>query len=150
MNKNLPEQENVISITTKIVTQNKELPSIYRFITERSTGKKTRYAKLMAATLVSSLLIIGIVLECVALYHNLQTVNNLKMKRAGLMGEVMYLKNVASQYSNYRDIYFRLAELEYTLGNVNASNEYIKKTMALDPNFTAGRVLAAHIKATQR
>ena len=50
-------------------------------------------------------------------------------------------QGIIKTYPNYRDGYFRLATLEYELGNRNKAKEYVQKALELDPNFEEGRRL---------
>lgn len=127
----------------------KKYPSIFRFITESNSQKVVKIAKISVTILISGLLLMGIAIELVTLFQNLQLVRKEQQERIGMMGEVKSLQSIADRYTGYRDIYFRLAQLEYVLGNIKGSNDYLKKTVQLDPNFTQARVLGAHVKAVE-
>lgn len=66
-------------------------------------------------------------------------------ERAHLEREVSYWQQVADKYKGYRDVYYRIATLQFKLGNVSASQEYVKKALDLDPNFPEGRVLGTKV-----
>jgi hypothetical protein len=150
MNKDLPEQLVLPALASGRVAGREKLPSIFRFITEARSAQRIRIAKILSAALISGLLLLGIIIELLVLYRNEQAVNSLKTKRALMTEEISSLLTFTRSYNGYRDIYFRLAQLEYNLGNMYASGEYVKKTMDLDPNYVQGEVLAAHIKAKLR
>ena len=67
-------------------------------------------------------------------------------QREAVSKEISYWKNISSQYEDYRDVYFRIAALEYKMGNTQQSTEYMQKALLLDPNFEAGKVLGEKIK----
>ena len=138
--------EKILSMSKASHVGLQQFPNIYRFITEYQLSPRTVFfTKVAFASFFSGLILIGIVFQSAALYHNLQEVDRLKAERAGIMREVDYWKGIASEYKGYRDVYYRIAVLEYKLGNVGESKDYIKKALELDPNFHEGRVLGAKI-----
>lgn len=69
----------------------------------------------------------------------------LAQERVRLQREIQYWQGVADKYKGYRDVYYRIASLQYRLGNVEESQKYVKKALELDPNFPEGSVLGAKI-----
>lgn len=65
--------------------------------------------------------------------------------QAQLQQQVTYWEGIADKYQGYRDVYYRLASLQYRLGNVEESQKYVRKALEVDPNFSAGHVLGAKI-----
>jgi tetratricopeptide (TPR) repeat protein len=113
-------------------------PRIYRFITESW--------KLLVSSFVSCLIIIAIADQGFSLYQSLQTEKKLREERGQVEKEIVFWKNSLRQYPNHRDIYFRLATLEYRLGNTDAAAENLQKTLKIDPNFEKGREMEKLIK----
>ena len=64
--------------------------------------------------------------------------NNEKIK---VQNELIFWQKEVGKMPNYRDAYFKLALLNYQLKDFDKANEYLKKTLSLDPNFEKGREL---------
>ena len=138
--------EKILSMSTSPQSFLQQFPNIYRFITERQLSPRTVFfTKVAVTSFFSGLLLIGIILQSVTLYQNAQEVKRLKSERVGVATELEYWKKIAAEYKGYRDVYYRIAVLEYKLGNTSESKDYIRKALELDPNFQAGRVLGAKI-----
>jgi tetratricopeptide (TPR) repeat protein len=121
-------------------------PSNIRSITEHSfTYDHTRNIKIGLVSFVSLFLITLIFLQGVTLWYNIQQQEVYMQERAYLEKEVAYWQQVADKYQGYRDVYYRIASLQYKLGNTAASQEYLKKALEIDPNFPEGRVLGTKV-----
>lgn len=119
-------------------------PSNFRLITEYSfSHTKSRQIKIGLVSVVSLFLLGLISLQGVVIWYTLQQREVVAQQRVQLEKQVEYWKGVADKYQGYRDVYYRIASLQYRLGNVNESQQYIKKALELDPNFPEGRVLGA-------
>lgn len=94
---------------------------------------------------LSGLILVAIVLQGVRLQTNLQKEKIILQERQMLTSEVSYWKDVSGKYTNYRDVYYRLAVLEYKLGNFEESQKQLQKALEIDPNFEQGRVLGEKI-----
>jgi hypothetical protein len=137
------------AVTTTLAKSKKvvELPSIYRFISEDLLSTRSLYyTKILTISFLSAILITQIIIQTSQLLHNMQASQATQAARQHIMGEASYWKNIANQYKGYRDIYFRIALLEYKLGNKGESQKYLNKVMELDPNFQPGEVLGEKIK----
>lgn len=106
-------------------------PKIYRFITERW--------KLIVAGIISAIIVAGIILQSISLFNNMQEQQRIKAKRGSVEKELSFWKNQLTKYKDARDIYFRIATLEYELGDKEAARVNLEKTLELDPNFKEGR-----------
>lgn len=65
----------------------------------------------------------------------------LKNEREKIIFEINHWEKVVTNYKDYRDAYFKLAVLEYQLGESEKSKNYLNKALELDPNFEKGREL---------
>jgi tetratricopeptide (TPR) repeat protein len=131
---------------TKTVTL--EFPNILRFITEPDFATAfLTYMKIFFVSFVSGFIVIVILFQLSLLAHNVALAQTLQADRQSIVKEIAYWQQVGDQYKNYRDIYFRIATLEYRLGNLTAAQQYVDKALQLDPNFEQGKVLGAQIKA---
>lgn len=121
-------------------------PRIYRFITETTFSKKQeKDIKVLLTSAVSLFFIMLIALQSVILLQQLKQQQYLSQERVRLQQDIQYWQGVADKYKGYRDVYYRIASLQYRLGNVAESQKYIKKALELDPNFPEGSVLGAKI-----
>lgn len=114
-------------------------PKIFRFITEQG--------KLFILSFTTFVVIGGIVIQIQRMEANRTQLALLKNQRVQMTKELAYWQDVARQYPNYRDVVFRIASLQYELGQTNEAAKSLQKVFALDPNFKEGNVLGAKIKA---
>lgn len=119
--------------------QSSLFPKIFRFITEKSI--------VIVISLVSLVVLTGIVFQIVMLQRTLQQVDIAKEKRVTLTKELAYWQDVARRYGDYRDAHFRIATLHYQLGEVIQAKKSLEKVLALDPNFEEARVLGDKISS---
>lgn len=121
----------------------KQFPNIFRFITEAPIVKnlKKYQKRLILAGFFSALIFLGIVIVSVDMYRNIQKKTQLEKEKAKILNQIKNWKSISEKYRGYRDAYFQLALLEYQLKNLAKANEYLQKTLLLDPNYKEGRKL---------
>lgn len=123
-----------------------QLPKIYRFITEKVvTSEVFSTIKVIVLASLTGVLVLGIIYQGYMLYSNIERVNTSYAMRGELLREVSYWKQLVVQYPGYRDAYFRIASLEYALGDTHEARTFVEKTLQLDPNFEAAYVLGAKV-----
>lgn len=121
-------------------------PKNIRSITEFSfTPAQSKNIKVALISVLSIFLLALIFLQGVVYYYHVKQQEFLAAERVSLQEELQYWQGVADKYQGYRDVYYRIATIQYKLGNVAASQMYIKKALELDPNFPEGRVLGDKI-----
>ena len=121
-------------------------PKNLRFITEYTFAPShSRTIKIILISAVSLFLLALIFLQSMVLWYNIRQQESFSQQRAQAQKEVSYWEGVANKYQGYRDVYYRVAALQYKLGNIAESQKFIKKALDLDPNFPEGRVLGAKI-----
>lgn len=144
----LPNQEQSHTVSATVGQEKAQnFPSISRFITE--WGAPTHillYAKLFFASFFSGILVVSILFQVFILMRNMETVKSIEVERHNVSQEIQYWKQISQQYQGYRDVYFRIAALEYKRGEIAESKKYMDKALEVDPNFEAGRVLGEKIK----
>jgi tetratricopeptide (TPR) repeat protein len=119
-------------------------PKNHRFITEHSFSvNQSHTIKVVLVSVVSLFLLTLIFLQSVTLWYNIRQQEALSQDRTQLQNEVTYWEQIASKYQGYRDVYYRIAALQYKLGDTGESQKYIRKALQLDPNYPEGRVLGA-------
>ncbi|MCL5438843.1 MAG: hypothetical protein M1268_02540 [Patescibacteria group bacterium] len=84
-------------------------------------------------------LAIAIALGGLDFYRAYENKKAFDLKRDSVKKEIVFWQGIAEKYKDYRDAYFKISLLEYELGNKQRSSYYLQKTLALDPNFEAGR-----------
>lgn len=134
-------------VETQVLSQPRKFPSINRFITEQPWMRKAFFlTKILIVGIVTGWLLFQIFLQGYALRTHLTELDHISVERQRISEEIAYWKQTAEKYQGYRDVYYRIASLEYKLGNISAAKEYVKKAIELDPNFAAGRVLGEKLR----
>ncbi len=113
-------------------------PNISRFITEE--GKN------LAFSMVATMLVIGIFVQGLSLTHNLSKQEDASNRQKEISAELDFWKEFIGKNGDYRDVYYRMAELEYKLGNINEARLNLAKVEELDPNFKDADVLGVKIE----
>jgi tetratricopeptide (TPR) repeat protein len=135
MKQNLP-QQNAETIAL--------FPRNIRFITEYSfSEKQSTTIKIVLTTAVSLFLIAMIFIQGLSILNTLQQKQVLLQQREQLQNQVKYWEDISLKYQGYRDVYYRIAAIDYKLGDYSASQSYVKKALELDPNFPEGSILGA-------
>ncbi len=148
MSKFLPKiQSCVKALACEAKLKVSQFPNIFRFITEKAFahGKYLKLLKLSVSGIVSVLLLAIKISQCLQLQNNLRKEKKLAQERINLEKEITYWKKIAEKYTNYSDIYLKIASLEYRLGNSNTAQSFIEKTFAINPDTEQGRVLGQKI-----
>jgi len=121
-------------------------PKNLRSITEYSFSPSHSFTIKVILTSVVSIFLLGLIfLQGVSIWHGLKEKEVLAQQRLQMENEVKYWETVANKYQGYRDVFYRIAALQFKLGNVSESQKYVKKALELDPNFPQGHVLGAHV-----
>lgn len=114
-------------------------PRIFRFITERA---------IFFVVGLASLFVLGaVIFQTLKVQESMRQAEFAKAERLQLSKELAYWQGVVRQYGNYRDAYFKIATLQYQLGEVQQAKKSLEKVLALDPNFEKARVLGDKISA---
>lgn len=117
-------------------------PKNTRFITERFHNRIVILVGLLSVVLLIMISFVGW-----DLYKNIQEKKRIEIERQQIISEIDFWQTVSKKYKGYRDAYFKLAVLEYKLGNDAKSQFYLSKTFALDPNFAKGRALEKSLES---
>src|SRR5437667_6268992 len=94
-----------------------QLPSIFRFITEKISASPPVTAKIALACLLSLLLLGAIINQGLILRNNLKDLAQITQERKSIQKEITYWKEISKEHKTYADIYLKIASLEYRLGN---------------------------------
>lgn len=121
-------------------------PKNHRFIPDYTFSVAQSHSiKVGLVSIFSLFLITLIFLQSVTLWDNLKQRQALRLNHVQLQSEATYWKQVATKYQNYRDLDYRIAAIEYKLGDTSDSQKYVRKALQLDPNYPEGRVLGAQV-----
>lgn len=120
-----------------------KFPRIYRFITEASIVKhlKKYQKRLILSGFLSAIILLGIFIVSLDMYRNIQKKTQLEKEKEQILNQIKNWQSLAGEYKGYRDAYFQLALLEYRLKNFAKANDYLQRTLSLDPNYKEGREL---------
>ncbi len=118
-----------------------EFPKIHRFITEWPFVESAIFTKFFLVSFFCSFTLIAILLQFFSLEKNQKQVVQLLYQRAELTREISYWKGITDRYKDYRDGFFKIAILEYQLGNIEEAKANLEKALSLDPSFEAGKHL---------
>ena len=106
-----------------------KFPNISRFITDKENA---------SYILLSVLILIAIVFITVDLGINLGKLREKNNQTQAVEQEITFWQKQTDKHDNFRDAYFRLALLEYRIGDFNKSKDYTEKALSIDPNFKQG------------
>src|ERR1035437_963809 len=129
-----------------------QFPNIYRIITERGMFKKplklsfslSLQPKLkkflvisvtIAVFVIMAVLVIGIGFFTVKVYQNYQQIVQINAQRQQIQGKINFWQSIADKYDGYKDAYFQMAILDYSLGNFKKAKMENQKALTSDPNF---------------
>ena len=129
-----------------------QFPSIYRIITERGVFKKPlklsfslslqpklkKFLFIFATIAVFIIIVVfaaGIGLFSVKLYQNYQKITQVNAQRQQIQSKINFWQSIADKYDGYKDAYFQMAILDYSLGNFKKAKVENQKALTLDPNF---------------
>jgi tetratricopeptide (TPR) repeat protein len=79
------------------------------------------------------------------LQNNLRQEKKLTQERKNIEKEIKYWGKTVEKYTNYSDIYLKIASLEYSLGDSQTARSFIEKAFAVNPDTQQGRVLGERI-----
>ena len=115
----------------------KEIWFVFIFFVAKNENKFI-LNKYFLVSFVSTFLSVAIALQGLDMVRDMQRLREAQSKKQEILREIAYWEGVTRQYDDYRDGYFRLALLEYQLGNREQAKTYIQKALEIDPNFEAG------------
>jgi tetratricopeptide (TPR) repeat protein len=136
----------------------RQFPSISRFITERwasvraikltfSLSRQSKLYKITMAILATVIFVIIVVLTAgisffaVKTYQNYGKITQINTQRQNIQGKINFWQSIADKYDGYKDAYFQMAILDYTLGNFQKAKNENEKALLLDPNFNDAKKL---------
>lgn len=135
-----------------------QFPNIYRFITESAPVKNLKkhkfrllnqpklkkcltFLSIILVFLIVMILAFGVMLFSLKIYKSIVYYKQISLERQNLQSQINFWKSIRQKYDGYADAYFRIAVLEYRLGNFNQAIEYNQKALFLDPNFKDAKKL---------
>jgi hypothetical protein len=67
-----------------------------------------------------------------------QELARLRSMHEGIVEEIAHWQKITREHADYRDGYFRIALLQYQVGNEELARMNLEKSLNLDPNFAPG------------
>ena len=122
-----------------------QLPSIFRFITEKIFTSHLVVTKITLACLLAFLLLGAIINQSLILRNNLKNLDKIAQERKDIQKEIAYWSQVSKKNKTSSDIYLKIASLKYRLGNTKESSIFIEKAFAINPDTEQGKVLGEYI-----
>jgi hypothetical protein len=116
-----------------------KFPSIPRIIPEVSFSslKKVVWNKYFMVSFVATFISVAVIMQGFELTGHIRELQMIRSEREQVRGEIAYWEGIVKMHEDYRDGYFKLALLEYRLGNKEKAREYIDRTLLIDPNYKA-------------
>ena len=121
-----------------------QFPRISRIIPEKYIFFLTIVTSVVVF-FIAVLFLAGIVFLGNRIYTNYKNLRKTEIQRQNLQSQINFWQSVADKYSGYKDSYFRIAVLEYRLGNFSEAKNYNQKALLLDPNFADAKQLEVFI-----
>lgn len=142
----------------KKTKKSSQFPNIYRIITENHTYKryKNLWIRLPNQSKLGKILYYFLILDfCVLVlstslativlgsrvFGKLAVANKISIERNELKRQISFWRSVLEKYPGYKDAYFRIALLEYKLGDLENAKKDNQKALLLDPNYKDARSL---------
>lgn len=130
----------------------KKSPSIYRRFTDKFRKfdkKRSKLLKKLKLQLVVSIYVITIFLILYFsfdLLQNFQRQKEINFQREKIESQIKLWQDISNKFMNYKEAYFKLATLEYELGDADKAKFYLDKALYIDPNFEKARELQNILK----
>ena len=129
-----------------------QFPNIYRFITEQKLFKlllkvefrllnQSKYKKeiiyFLSFIIVcrTILVFLAVSVLSIKLYREINIYLGITSQRQEMQRKINFWKSFMQKYDGYKDAYFQIALLEYSLGNFEKARHYNKQALLLDPGF---------------
>lgn len=122
-------------------------PKNYRTITEKLKVFGKKNSKLVFKLKTEGLVILyvitifSILFLSFDLFANIQKTREITFQKEKIQAEISLWENVASKFKNSREAYYKLAVLNYELGDIDKAKFYLSKSLYIDPNFDKARDL---------
>ena len=140
----------------------KEFPKNYRFITESKyyinikkyyfrlsnqpkVNQFFKFTTIVLMILTVLILIFGISIFSLSFYRYYQNYTMISSQRQLMQSQINFWKSVSDKYDGYKDAYFRMALLEYSLGDIKTARMNNEKALLLDPNFLDAKKLEVEL-----
>jgi len=113
-----------------------QFPRIYLKIPEsKDFAHIIKILKKMMVFFVFAAILVFILFILADLQKNYTQNQQIQKERQKLIYEINIWKSFSEKYENYKEVYFQIAAREFQLGNFKAAEQYLKKTLFIDPNY---------------
>lgn len=114
-----------------------KLPSISRIINDREK---------VAIVIASFLMLIGLAIVGLDVWKNYQGSKLTSEKRQVLVKDKTKWEEILQKHPDYRDGFLALAVIEFRLGNKERSEDYLNKSLEIDPNYEDAKKFEDYLK----
>lgn len=122
-----------------------QFPKNYRSFTEdlekfgKRNSKTISKLKLELYVIAYFVVIFGILIFSLDLLASFQKRKEINLQKEKIKNEIRVLEDVTSKLNNYREAYYKLAVLEFEIGEIDKAKFYLNKSLFIDPNFEKAR-----------
>lgn len=124
---------------SRSITENKFFLRLNKSWNNFFAKKQVKKAVLIISSVLVFLLIlnltIGSILLGLMIYKNLKNVRSINSQREKMQSDINFWTSVANKYPGFKDAYFRVAVLEYNLGDFKKAEAFNSEALVLDPNY---------------
>src|ERR1035437_5474504 len=89
----------------------------------------------VAVFVIMAVLVVGIGFFSIKVYQNYQKITQINAQRQQIQDKINFWQSIADKYDGYKDAYFQMAILDYSLGNFKKAKMENQKALTSDPNF---------------
>ena len=113
-----------------------QFPKIYRRITEsKDFPHVLKILKKMLVVFGFAAIFVFILFTLADLERNYVQNQRIQAERQKLIREINIWESFSDKYKNYKEVYFQIAVREFQLGNFKTAEQYLKKSLFIDPNY---------------
>jgi tetratricopeptide (TPR) repeat protein len=114
----------------------RQFPKIYLKIPEKKAVLRVlRILRRMAIIFVFAVILVLILFTSANLYRHYIQNRQIQNGRQKLVHEINTWKSFAGKYSSYKEVYFQIAVREYQLGDFASAQNYLQKSLYIDPGY---------------
>lgn len=131
---------------TKKISWKSQFPTFYRIIPEVKKALKHAKTKLFWTSAISFVFLLLIIFELGKGYELFSKRQQLELQRQQISSEIEFWNQKTKDYKSFKDAYYKIALLEYQLGNSQIAKAYVKKALSIDPFFEEAKKLEKILK----
>ena len=127
------------------ITESKNVQSLQnisiRLLNQPKVNKLLTFLSIIFVFLVVIILVLEITVFSFGAFRYYDYYRQISLQRENLQSQINFWQSIADRYDGYKDAYFRIALLEYRLGDLQKAKVANAKALILDPNFDDAKKL---------